>query len=469
MKKYTAIVATIGPATETEEIIKELIEAGMNVARFNTKHGTPEWHQERIARVRKVAKEMKVAVGILLDLQGPEIRINLPGESPFKMNDGEKAVFSANKNRSDDNLILIPQNVVDTLQIGNFVLLDDGACEFEIVGKDSDHLAAKALGDFEVKHRKTMNTPGVTIDMPSLIDADLTQLDGVTGEGVDFVGLSFVRDKHDIDILKSELKKRNINADVVSKIENQAALDNIDEIIENSEVIMVARGDLAVEVPFEQLAFWQKLIINKCRFAGIPVITATQMLKSMVDSPRPTRAEVSDVANAVYDSTSAVMLSEETTIGKFPVKAVATQAKIAEFNEKYVESTLEDWMDESDDSAITHSAVFILQHYQNENQIDAVICFTETGTTAKLLSRFRPGVPVYAVTSNEQTYRKLSVVYGVEPKIVNLPAEQLASPDDLIKELKKQNVVESGKNILLIYGSIWSKAGLTNSLSIVRT
>ena len=467
MQKLTSIVATIGPATETEEIIKELIEAGMNVARFNTKHGTPEWHQERIARVRKVAREMDVSVGVLLDLQGPEIRINLPGEKGFEMKEGEMAVFSSDENEGSDNLILIPQNVVDTLQEGNFVMLDDGLCEFEIMEKGKDHLVAKALGDFSVNHRKTMNTPGVTIDMPSLIEADFVQLDGMAEKGVDFVGLSFVRDKHDIEILKQELAKRKMSADIVAKIENQAALDNIDEIIENSEVIMVARGDLAVEVPFEQLSFWQKLIITKCRFVGKPVITATQMLKSMVDHPRPTRAEVSDVANAVYDSTSAVMLSEETTIGKFPVKAVATQAKIAAFNEKYVESDIEDWMDESNDASVTHAAVYMLQH--REKDIDAVVCFTETGNTAKLLARFRPKVPVLAATSSMETYNKLSVVFGINPHIVNLPAEQLASPQELVKELKDQGILESGKNILLIYGSIWAKPGLTNSLSLVRT
>lgn len=459
-------MATIGPATETEEIIKELIEAGMNVARFNTKHGTPQWHQERIARVRKVARELNVSVGILLDLQGPEIRINLPGEQGFDMKEGEIAVLSSDEHEDSDKLILIPQNVVDTLQEGNFVLLDDGLCEFEIIEKGKDHLKAKALGDFPVNHRKTMNTPGVTIDMPSLIEADLVQLDGLAKEGIDFVGLSFVRDKQDIEILKQELAKRKMKADVVGKIENQAALDNIDEIIEASEVIMVARGDLAVEVPFEQLSFWQKLIITKCRFAGKPVITATQMLKSMVDHPRPTRAEVSDVANAVYDSTSAVMLSEETTIGKYPVKAVETQAKIAAFNEKYVESDIEDWMDDSNDTSITHAAVYMLQH--REKDIDAVVCFTETGNTAKLLARFRPKVPVLAVTSCVSTYNKLSVVFGVKPHIVDLPEEQLASPQQLVKELKSQGVLNSGQNVLLIYGKIWAQPGLTNILSLVR-
>jgi len=259
MLKRTKIVATIGPATETEEVIGQLIDAGMNVARFNTKHGTPEWHRERVQRVRKVAAEKGLPVAVLLDLQGPEIRVDLRDGQAFSVRDGEEVFFTFNKQSTEEKVIFIPENVVDTLQIGNFVLLDDGACEFEIVKKEDDFLMAKALGDFEVKTRKTMNTPGIVIDMPSLIDPDRVQLDGAVETGVDFVGLSFVRDKEDIKILRDELDKRGLkDTSIVAKIENQSALDNLDEIINASDAVMVARGDLAVEVPFEQLAFWQK-------------------------------------------------------------------------------------------------------------------------------------------------------------------------------------------------------------------
>ncbi|MFZ5437484.1 MAG: pyruvate kinase [Patescibacteria group bacterium] len=464
--KRTKIVATIGPATETEEIIGQLIDAGMNVARFNTKHGTPEWHRERVQRVRKVAAEKGLPIAVLLDLQGPEIRINLRNGEGFEMKDGETLVLTADETSKEEKVIFIPSNVVETLQEGNFVLLDDGRCEFEIIKKADDYLVAKALGDFEVAHRKTMNTPGITIDMPSLIAADLVQLDGAVETGVDFVGLSFVRDKKDVEILRKELEKRNLGkASIVAKIENQAALDNLDEIIEVSDAVMVARGDLAVEVPFEQLAFWQKLIITKCRLAGKPVITATQMLKSMVESPRPTRAEVSDVANAVYDSTDAVMLSEETTIGKFPVKAVATQAKIAAFNEEFEVSYLEEWVDENDCSLVTHAAVYLLQ---NEDKIDSVVCLTETGNTANLISRFRPKVTVHALTSNQVTYRKLALNYGVEPHIVEFPESKVEEPNAIVEMMKAKNLIKKNETVLVIYGSIWKTPGLTNSLSIVH-
>lgn len=468
MQKLTKIVATIGPATETEEVIEQLIKAGMNVARFNTKHGTPEWHLERIKRVKNVAARMGEAIGILLDLQGPEIRINLPEQKPFDVVEGDIVLFADEKQAppQSDKVALIPLNVIETLQEGNFILLDDGVAEFEVVGKKDSYLEVKALGNFPVKHRKTMNIPGITVDMPSLIPADLAQLDNMTDADIDFVGLSFVRDKKDIDILREELAKRNLHSDVVAKIENQASLDNLDEIIANSEVVMVARGDLAVEVPFEQLSYWQKLIIAKCRFAGKPVITATQMLKSMVDSPRPTRAEVSDISNAVYDNTSAVMLSEETTIGKFPVKAVQTQAKIAAFNEMHSDPKLEDWADDNDTACITHAAMFLLKHSQRK--IDEVICLTETGLTAKMLARFMPKNEVKAVTSEQTTYARLSVVYGVKPYKIDWAKIQQENTNELIAHFKEEGIVEAGKTILLIYGGVFKKSGFTNSLSIIE-
>lgn len=467
MQKLTKIVATIGPATESEEVIEKLINAGMNVARFNTKHGTPEWHLERIHRVKAVARRMGVAIGILLDLQGPEIRINLPEQKNFDVVEGDIVLFADETMPAPqpEKVVLIPRNVIETLQEGNFILLDDGVCEFEVVGKKDDYLEVKALGNFAVKHRKTMNIPGITVDMPSLIPADLVQLDNMTDADIDFVGLSFVRDKKDIDILRGELAKRNLHADVVAKIENQASLDNLDEIIANSEVVMVARGDLAVEVPFEQLSYWQKLIIAKCRFAGKPVITATQMLKSMVDSPRPTRAEVSDISNAVYDNTSAVMLSEETTIGKYPVKAVQTQAKIAAFNELHANSELEDWADDNDTACITHAANYLLRH--SNRQIDEIVCLTETGLTAKMIARFMPKTVVKAVTSEDTTFSRLSVVYGVKPYKIDWSKIKDENTNELIAYFKETGIVEVGKTVLLVYGGVFKKSGFTNSLAII--
>lgn len=472
MQKSTKIVATIGPATETEECIKNLISVGMNVARFNTKHGTPEWHAERMLRVRKVAKEMGVSVGILLDLQGPEIRITIPGGKAFDIKEGDEVVFTTNEKSKDAKQPIIPQIVVDALEEGNKILIDDGLGEFVVTSSSGSELRARAMGSFPVSNRKTLNTPGVVIDMPSLIPADIVQLDGAVEHkiDVDFVGLSFVRDKKDIDILRTELEKRQLKADIIAKIENQSAVDHLDEIITASDAVMVARGDLAVEVPYQELAYWQKMIIRLCREKGKPVITATQMLKSMVDTPRPTRAEVSDVANAIYDGTDAVMLSEETTIGKYPVEAVKTQATIANFNEQFAEPVVIDIPEHDSSSYITHSAVFLLENSlnpRNDLKIDKIVCLTESGRTARLLSRYRPPHEMHVLTSKEHVFRKLSLVYGITPHVIELPEDRLESSGILKERIKEMGIAKQGDLVLLVHGTFWKRPGLTNTLALV--
>ncbi|NCO12643.1 MAG: pyruvate kinase [Candidatus Pacebacteria bacterium CG_4_10_14_3_um_filter_34_15] len=472
MKKSTKIVATIGPATETKEIMMDLINAGMNVARFNTKHGTIQWHQTTIARMVEVAAEMKKPIAILLDLQGPEIRITLPTNEPFEVKIGDNVTFTSDETTKNPKTPIIPQIVVDSLDIGSQISIDDGLGEFEIIEKDTTSFVAVVKGNFKIGQRKTLNTPGKIINLPSLIETDFQQLDGADNDHIDFIGLSFVRNKQDIIDLRSELDKRNLTADIVAKIENQSAIENFDEILEEADAIMVARGDLAVEVPFEELSHWQKVLIHKSREAGKPVITATQMLKSMVENPRPTRAEVSDVANAIYDGTDAVMLSEETTIGAYPIKAVETQAKIAAFNETFAEAKPIRTSDFDSTAYIAHSAVSLLEISSiedNDIMIDKIICLTETGRTAKLISRFRQNVPIHAITSNEQTFKKLNLVFNVTPHIIKLSGNSLLeNSEKLVEELKNNNIVKSGENVLLVHGKYWIKQGLTNTLSIIQ-
>ena len=470
MQKFTKIVATIGPATETEEQISLLIQAGMNMARFNTKHGTPEWHQERIARVRKVAKKLRQSIAVLLDLQGPEIRITIPGGEAIMLKKDQEIEFTSDATSKDPKKPFVPQEVINTLDVGNVVLIDDGAGEFEVVGKAATSLTLRANNAVKVGTRKTLNTPGVTVDMPSLIDSDMVQIDGIKPGTVDYVGLSFVRGAKDIEILRHELKKRSITAGVIAKIETQAAVDNLEEIVDAADAVMVARGDLGVEVPYQELSFWQKNIIKLCRLKGKPVITATQMLKSMVSNPRPTRAEVSDVANAIYDGTDAIMLSEETTIGEYPVQAVATQASIAEFNELYAEPEEVPVLEHNASAYMTHAALSILEDSWSEPEglgIDKIVCLTETGNTAQLISRFRPPVEIHALTSTLSTYYKLSLCYGVTPHVIDIPANELLLSETIITSLKELGVVEKGETILLIHGTLWKQAGLTNTLSVL--
>jgi pyruvate kinase len=468
--KSTKIVATIGPATETEETIEKLIKAGMNVARFNTKHGTPEWHQERMLRVRRVAERLQTPVAVLVDLQGPEIRINVPDTAGFAVSDGDRVTVTANPGENP-HVISVPQDVIDVLAVGNTILIDDGLGEFEVIEKNGADLTIAAHGSFTVGNRKTLNTPGVVIDLPSLIPNDFVFLDALTGADVDYIALSFVRNAQDIQILREEMQKRNCVTAIMAKIENQSALDNIEEIIRASDAVMVARGDLAVEVPFEQLAFWQKKIITRCRQLAKPVLTATQMLKSMVENPRPTRAEVTDVANAVYDGTDAVMLSEETTIGKYPVEAVATQAKIAQFNEQHLNlpELAVTRLSPADD--IAFAALSLLNDCETQpdaTQVKEVVCLTETGTTARLLARYRPDLHVHALTSSTQTYSQLALVHGVIPHVVELPEHnQLGQSDELLKIIRSLNIAQPGELILVIRGMVWKEPGKTSTLSLV--
>ncbi|MFH1959146.1 MAG: pyruvate kinase [Patescibacteria group bacterium] len=465
--KSTKIVATIGPATQSEEILTQLINAGMNVARFNTKHADPDWHNERIRRVRNISKDLSVPIGILVDLQGPEIRIDLPNEKSFSIKQDEQIIFTSDINKKEEKIAHVPQEVIRCLSEDSLIILEDGLCEFIVTKIDEDSLVATAASDCKVVHRKTMNTPGTVLGMPSITDRDRSYLDKISPELIDFIGLSFVRDAKDVQNLKEELAKRNIKANIISKIENQSALDNINEIIDESDGIMIARGDLGVEVEYQQLVYWQKEIINKCRDAAKPVITATQMLHSMVNHPRPTRAEVSDVANAVYDGTDAVMLSEETTIGKYPIQAVKTQAEIVSYNEQHAFHDIQ-WPENTDSSLdITSNAANLLFH--SSQKIDKIICFTETGRTVRLLSRFRPKQPIYTITHILDTYTKLTLTYGVKPYLIDFPDGKIEINDELITKFEQAGITKKGETVLFIHGTVWKKPGLTNTLALINT
>ncbi|MEA2056356.1 MAG: pyruvate kinase [Patescibacteria group bacterium] len=465
-QKFTKIVATIGPVTETEAKLKAIFEAGVDVARFNTKHGTPEWHHERILRVRKVAKEMNKPVAVLMDLQGPEIRINLPDEDEFSMKKGDAANFLADGSTSNlPNAITIPEIAIEMIETGQLILIDDGFCQFEVITKKSGHFEAVALDDFVVKHRKSMSLPGLVTDMPVLVENDYTQLDGIQDNEVDYIALSFVRDKEDVLTLRKELEKRDLTAGVIAKVENQAALDNLSEITEVSDGIMIARGDLGVEVSYEELVYWQRKIITVCRERGKPVITATHMLETMIENPLPTRAEISDVAHAIYDRTDAVMLSGETTIGKFPVKAVTVQAKIAKFNEKHVEPKIQQCGYSTGEYNISHAAANLV--INQPAKIDSVICLTEKGRTAALISRQRPNLPVHVITSSEQVYHKLALYYGLIPHIVDWPTEtKLGNAKKLVEMIGDVEWLESGQKVLVLHGPVWGQPGKTNTMSI---
>lgn len=487
-QKHTKIIATIGPASESPEIIKELIRAGVNVFRFNMKHNTIDWHRDRIDRVQQVADRLKTPIGVLIDLQGPELRIETPKQKDVSISKGERIWISESfpnslpvnpksafavplsgtkKLMRIQRVLCLPHRMVlDTLRPEDHLLIDDGLIELVVRSRHNGTILAESLTTGVIAHRKGLNIPGKTIDLPSLIDDDLTKLDLAAKGEVDFIALSFSRTKKDIGILRKEMKKRGIDAQIVAKIESQAALDHLDELVDASDAVMVARGDLGIEVPIEQLAYWQKNIITMCRMKRKPVIVATQMLQSMIDHPRPTRAEATDVANAIFDGADALMLSGETAMGKHPVRVVEEMVKIAEFNETKSSGAPIDLPIVTCPEALANAAVQLLNH-QRTPRIDAVVVFTETGHTARNLAIYRPNVPVIAVTDRQKTVETLTLSYGIHAYLEKFPSGPITIPNPVITALVKRNILKRGQTILVIHGQNWREPGLTNALAVL--
>ncbi len=464
--KLTKIVATLGPASDTEETIKKLIESGVNVFRFNTKHGVVAWHEERIKRVQKIANELRMDIGILLDLQGPEIRLETKNKEKISVKQ-DQLVRIVPSFVNEDDLVCIPHQLVfDTLKSGDQILIDDGAIELIAEEVNSDFIMARATEDNEIGHRKGVNLPGVDIDLPSLIEDDLIKLDMAATNKIDFVALSFCRSKNDIDILREQMEKRGIVAKIVAKIESQKALDNLTEIIETADVIMVARGDLGTEVPIERLANIQKQMIRKCRLANKPVITATQMLESMTNNPTPTRAEATDVANAVLDGTDAVMLSGETAQGKYPVKAVQAMAKITKYNEEIRSITKLRIEINSETDLVVNSVLGMLN--QKVINFKFILVFTNSGKTARSISRLRPKMPILAITKDQKTVEELTISYGVEAHKSKLNDGVFSLPNKTIDQLIEAGRLNIGESILVVHGQHYYDEGSTNSVAIYK-
>ncbi len=466
MNKLTKIVATLGPACDSEEIIEQLIESGVNVFRFNTKHGTPEWHEERIKRVQKVADKMTRSIGVLLDLQGPEIRLETFDKLPLKVSKGQTVRITPSFTMENQTVCIPHELVFTSLKSGDQILIDDGAIELKVEKVSEDMIEAVSLDDGQIGHRKGVNLPGVDIDLPSLIDQDLIKLDMAANNKIDFVALSFSRTKKDIEILRKEMHKRNFNAMIVAKIESKHALKNLDELIRVSDAIMVARGDLGVEVPIEQLAYWQKIIITKCRAANRPVITATQMLQSMTDSPRPTRAEATDVANAVLDGTDAVMLSGETASGNYPVKAVQAMSRIASFNENTVSLSNFKIEPKNQTDILVNATKELLA--QKLVKIKLILVFTSSGMTARSISRLRPHVPILSVTGEQKVVEELTLSYGVEGMKSSHKEGVFTLPNKTTDELIASGRLKKGDTIIVIHGQNFYKEGSTNAAALLE-
>lgn len=464
--KKTKIVCTLGPASENEEVLKELVLNGLNVTRMNFSHGCHEEHKGRMDVVKKVREELNVPVAILLDTKGPEIRTGQFDAPEVLLEEGQKfTITMKDVVGNQDTCTVSYKDLAKDVVKGDTILIDDGLVGLRVEEVNGDDIVCTVENSGIVKNHKGVNVPGVKINLPALTDKDISDIEFGISQGIDFIAASFVRKVSDVTAIKDILVKNNADhIQIISKIENQEGLDNLDSIIEVSDGIMVARGDLGVEIPTEEVPFAQKLMITKCNEAGKPVITATQMLDSMMRNPRPTRAEVTDVFNAICDGTDAIMLSGETAAGKYPVDAVKTMASIAKRAEKELKAKKKlatIVMNEMNVSnAISHATCTTAL----ELDADAILTCTSTGNTAKVVSRFRPSCAIIATTPNEEIMRRLALTWGVYP--VQTP--KASNTDEMIaisiEAAKKQNFLNGGETIVVTAGV--GGEGTTNLIKV---
>jgi len=466
MDKKTKIVATIGPASESVEILRRLIDGGVNLFRFNLKHNNFQWHKKTITKAKEVAKVLNKKIGIVVDFQGPEIRVETKNEEDLQIKKGEKFLISKNFIEGEKTITVIPSLVIKQIKINDILFLDSGDLELKVIDKKGDTLKVETKRDYIIKNRKSINIPSHNIDLPLLAKRDMEALVKIDELQVDYIALSFVRSKEDIEILKKILQKINPNIKIIAKIENANAIKNLEEIIFTADGIMVARGDLGIEIPIRELAFWQKNIIDLCRKKNKPVIVATQMLKSMVNNFRPTRAEATDVSNAIYDGVDALMLSEETAIGNYPVRVVEEMNNIAIFCEN--NGVIREIKIETNNSTeiLVEAAVKIIKDSKSL-PIKTVIIFTQSGNTARIFSRYRLNIPIVAITDRKETVNELSLSYGVNPYFKKFEENNFKISKELVTELTGFDFIKNGDNLLLIHGNNWMESGSTSDISLI--
>lgn len=467
--KKTKIVATIGPATEKEEVFTKLVEAGLNMMRLNFSHGDFNEHQGRVDVCRKVSKKYGTSIAILQDLSGPKIRIGDFGTPNGRITlvPGKTFTITTEKIVGDENRVSVNYpTLAEELKPGNMVLLDDGKKRLEVTAIKGNEIICKVIIGGDTKGRRGVNLPGAYLKISSITDKDRKDLEFGIKNKVDYVALSFVRRPEDILELRSLLNKAKSEAKIIAKIETEEAIENLDAIIDLTDGVMVARGDLAIEIPAEKVPLIQKRIIYRCNELGKPVITATQMLESMIKSPVPTRAEVSDVANAIIDGTDAVMLSEETTLGEYPIEAVKVMTRVALEVEKNHDLTksIEDITHESPKPVDAVSGAVV--HVAEEIGAKCIIALTHSGTTARLVSRFKPKQCIIGATPIEKTYNQMALTGGTFPMMIKKTATLMAAFAEVKKILLKKKMVMKGDKVVIIAGLPFSKQVNTNMLVV---
>jgi len=468
MESRTKIIATLGPSSNSYEVIERLISAGMDVARLNFAHGSLEDHRRVISNVRAASKKTGKDIGILLDLQGPKIRIGKLEKKVIRLEEGQTFVITTRDVPGDQ--IMVSTNYAGLpgdLSEGAHILLDDGLLELEVQKINETDISCKVIRGGELTEKKGINVPGRRLSVQSLTDKDREDLYAGIEEGVDFIAISFVRTAEDIISVKDILHREGASIPVIAKIEKPEAIDNMEEILKVADGVMVARGDLGVEISPERVPIIQKEIIQRCNEEAIPVITATQMLESMIYHPRPTRAEASDVANAIVDGTDALMLSGETAVGRYPVEAVTMMKRIAHATE---ENLLERMRPNPErikvkgdpEHAIAHAVFYTAMDIKAK----AIVSFTRTGGTACIISKYRPAIPIIAVTHTEPILNRLSLYWGVKGVLVELQENTDAMIGGVEKKLLEKGLVQRGDTVIITLGVPWGVAGSTNMLMI---
>ncbi len=469
--RKTKIVCTIGPASETPELLERLIIAGMNVARLNFSHGTHEEHAVRIATIRDVAEKVGKPVGILLDTKGPEIRTHTMENGEVHLATGQVIDISMTEVVGNENVFSVTYDrLIEDVDQNNIILLDDGLIELRVLAKDVEkgliHTMVENAG--VLKNKKGVNVPGVSVKLPGITEKDAQDILFGIEQGIDFIAASFVRTAKDVLEIRELLEQNNgSHIQIIPKIENQEGVDNIDAIIEVSDGLMVARGDLGVEIPAEEVPLVQKSLIKKCNQVGKPVITATQMLDSMQRNPRPTRAEASDVANAIIDGTDAIMLSGETAAGLYPVESVQTMNKIAAHTEQSLNyRAIVSERSREKEATMTEAISQAVAYTSINLNVKAVLAPTESGNTARMIAKYRPGVPIVAVTGSANTAQMLTLVWGVQPVVT----ARVTTTDEILElavdESLKHGHVNHGDVVVITAGVPVGEAGTTNLMKV---
>lgn len=447
--RKTKIICTLGPATESPEVLRKMIQAGANVFRLNMSHAPHDWVRTIVPRIRAIATELQVVIGILMDTQGPAIRT---GDLPTKLdlNVGDIFEFTVRGGKSEEQFSVDVNydGLVDDISVGDTVLVDNGVIHMKVLAKTGNHIRCEVLTPGTMGSRRHINLPGVKVNLPPLTDKDLADIAVGAEVGVDFVALSFCREPGDVDAMRQALREHHSNARIVAKIEDQMAVRNINEIIRRTDIVMVARGDLGIECAMEELPIIQRRIVKRCITYGVPVIVATHMLESMITAPVPTRAEVTDVANAVFEEADAIMLSGETTVGKYPIKCVEALVRISERIERSgglnfgADALLEDKRQKT-----VRSAVMLANSIEHSR----IVIFTRRGTMADYVSNLRPRYsPIFAFAPSWELCRRLMLNRGVLPLYMPFDTNPVRTIASAEKYLVENKLVHSGQHLIIV-------------------